>query len=268
MSNDFVGDLSKKRLFELIKPLLDENSSGMLAIKGDNAGELYIEEGSIVHGKTGSFSGEEAILAMMEWDTGFASFDRQAAMEEQTVYMPTEQLLAIWRSRENEWERIRELIPSSNTVYRLSLGDGSEEKHIKAIQWSILALCDGTRAVSEVAAGLKLHIFETSQIMYKMVQDGLLEKASEKDMAETVKTRPTVQGDFFVVFQTELTRIIGPLAPIIIDEALEDFGESKDAFPQDRLHLFVESVGGQIADTSKRTSFVRLVMEPFVEELK
>jgi hypothetical protein len=114
---------------------------------------VYIEGGNIIHAKIGPSMGEDAILAMMEWDSGRVTFNWQATTEEQTVYMPTEQLLMIWTDRENEWKKVKELIPSSNVVFHISINGAPEDRGISGIQWKILALCNGSRTVYEIAEG-------------------------------------------------------------------------------------------------------------------
>ena len=61
MSYDLIGDLSKTRLFDLVKPLVRGKKSGMVMIQGTDLAELYIEGGNIVHGKTDTLVGDEAI---------------------------------------------------------------------------------------------------------------------------------------------------------------------------------------------------------------
>jgi hypothetical protein len=96
MPNDFHWGSFKNKILDLISPLLSRKKSGMIQIKGSEVGEIYIEGSSIIHARTGDLTGEEAVLAMMEWNAGRATFDWEAATDEQTVYMPTEQLLTIW----------------------------------------------------------------------------------------------------------------------------------------------------------------------------
>ncbi|HOW55053.1 MAG TPA: DUF4388 domain-containing protein [Syntrophorhabdaceae bacterium] len=261
MPNDFIGDLTKTRLFDLIKPLLDKKKSGMIQIKGNETGELYIEGANIIHARTGDLAGEDAVLAMMEWGSGRATFDWEASTDEQTVFMPTEQLLMIWTNRENEWNAIREYIPSPNVVFRIPLNGGPEDKNIHASQWKILALCNGTKSVAEIAETLQWPLFETSKALCQMAQDGLLERASEKKADQTIQIKRTVNGNFFPIIETELRKVMGPIASIIIDDKLADFGESRDAFPEDRLPPFVQSVGEEITDKTKRASFTRSMTE-------
>ena len=55
MPNDFIGDLSKTRLLDLIAPLLTRKKSGLVQIKGPQAGEIFIEGSNIMHARTGNF---------------------------------------------------------------------------------------------------------------------------------------------------------------------------------------------------------------------
>ena len=46
MSGDLIGDLSKTRLFDLVKPLVDGKKAGMIVIEGTEVRELYVEGGA------------------------------------------------------------------------------------------------------------------------------------------------------------------------------------------------------------------------------
>ena len=268
MPNDFIGDLSKTRLLDLISPLLSRKRSGMIQIKGGEVGEIYIEGSNIIHARTGDLTGEEAVLAMMEWNAGRATFDWEAATDEQTVYMPTEQLLMIWTNREAEWGRIRELIPSPNVVFRIPVNGCPDNRSVQANQWKVLALCNGMRSVSDIADALGWQLFETSQTLHGMVRDGLLEKAAEKRVEQTERVRRTVNGNFFPLIENELRKAMGPIAPIVIEDKLAEFGESREAFPEDRLSPFIQSVGEEISDGSKRALFTRLMAEHLARKQK
>jgi hypothetical protein len=265
MPNDFIGDLSKARLLELVGPLLSGKKSGMVLIKGEEVGELHLEGGSIVHAKTGASTGEEAILAMMEWENGRATFDWEATAPERTVYMPTEQLVQSWTNREKEWKKIREVISSVHTSFRIPLDGNPGDKNVKATEWKVLALCDGTRTVGDIARTLNWHIFETCKLVHQMVGTGLIEKASEKPVEKEVAARRTVNGNFFPFIENELRKIMGPMAPIILDDKIAELGESKDAFPEDMVQPFVQAVGEEITHNAKRALFTKAMTEFFAQ---
>jgi hypothetical protein len=71
----------------------------------------------------------------------------------------------------------------------------------------------------------------------------------------------TVDGTFFAQIEHELTKVMGPVATLIIDDEVADLGADKDSFPRDRVAELVEKVGSEIADEDKRASFQQIMLE-------
>jgi len=250
MPDDFIGELPRARLFDLVKSLVNRKKSGMVLIRGTEIGELHIEGGNIIHAKNGESSGEDAILAMMDWHKGRVTFDWESTTEERTVRMSTEQVLQHWAEREEEWNKIREVIPSADVAFRIPIDSTGEDRNIPGDQWRVLTLSNGTRAVSEVADALGWDVFKVSKTICKMVQAGLLEKAEAKPSLGKM-----VDADFFPMIETELKKVLGPIGPIIVDDKIAEFGESRDAFPRERVQDFVKAIGEEISDDAKRDEF-------------
>ncbi len=261
MPNDFIGDLSKTRLFDLIQPLLTKKKSGLILVKGNEVGEIYIEGGSIIHAKFDTYTGEDAVFSLMELTSGRVTFDWQATTEEQTVFMPTEQLLMICVDREQEWKKVKEVISSPHAIFQITVNGAPEDRSISGIQWKILGLCNESRTVYEIADALKWQLFETSKAIYQMVQNGLLEKTAERAVEKKLKARKTVNGNFFPIIENELRKIMGPMAPIIIDDKIAEFGETREAFPEDQLPPFVQAITEEISDKTKRALFSKSMTE-------
>jgi type II secretory pathway predicted ATPase ExeA len=258
MSNDCIGDLSEIRLFELVEFLVDGKKSGMIVIEGAEVQELYVEGGSIVHGRNGPLVGEEAVTAMMDLDDGRVLFNWQLSPENRTVRMPTEELMLKWAHREEEWKKTREIIGSSDTAFAIVADSGGKDRVIEEKQWGVLALCNGMRSVSEVAAILGRNEVEVWRTISDMVGMGVLEKAKAGSVrAQKPRVKATVDSEFFATVETELKKVVGPIARVIMNDTLEDFGESRGAFPKDRVKAFVQTVGEQIADEQKRDAFGR-----------
>src|SRR5271157_1115470 len=74
-------------------------------------------------------------------------------------------------------------------------------------------------------------------------------------------SKKPVEGNLFSVIERELAKIMGPIAHIIVDDKIADFGESKDTFPEDRVDAFVKAIGEEITDSSERASFVAAMGE-------
>jgi DNA-binding Lrp family transcriptional regulator len=131
----------------------------------------------------------------------------------------------------------------------------------------VLALCNGTRSVSEIADLLGRSVFDVSKTICDMVDMGMLEKT---EVAGTPKGRlkGTVDESFFVDVETELKKVVGPIARIIINDTLAAFEESREAFPKDRVMSFIRTVSDQIAEEQKREKFDKAMYFAWVPMLE
>jgi hypothetical protein len=252
-----LGDLAQIKLFDILKPLFSGKKTGKVIVKGKEAGELYLELGNITHAKTNSAVGEYAFFFLMGLKAGKASFEADEVPSDRTISISTEQLLLNWSYRKQEWDKLKEVIPSTNAIFRLSLQRNPENKNINADQWNVLALCNGTKTISEIADSLGWDEFKTSKIVFQLVQLGLLEKLDDQ---KPIKKKP-VPENFFPMVETELKKVIGPLAPLVISDKLSDLGETKDSLGHDQALSFVEKLGEEISNDSKKKEFLRIMTD-------
>ncbi len=257
MAEIFLGDLSQVKLFDIFKPLLEGKKSGVLILRGKENGEIYLELGNIVHAKTQNSTGEFAFYIIMGWKSGRITFDPGVPPPERTISPPTEQLLLNWSSRKEEWERIKEMIASPDTVFRLSLQKNPGDRNISSDQWNVLALCNGARPISEISKILQWDPFKTAKVISQMVQEGLLERVE----VERVSKKKLVGENFFLTLEIELKKIMGPVAPFIIEDKLAEFGESPKSFPLDKWLAFLDAIGEEIPNEEKRRGFLKLMKE-------
>jgi hypothetical protein len=259
-----LGDIAQIKLFDILKPLFGGKKTGKITVKGKESGELYLELGNITHAKTSSAVGEYAFFFLMGLKVGKASFEPDQAPSERTISISTEQLLLNWSYRKQEWDKLKEVIPSTGSVFRLSLQKSPENKNINADQWNILALCNGTKTISEIAESLSWDEFKTSKIIFQLVQLALLERVEDR---KPVKKKPVIEN-FFPMVETELKKVIGPLAPLIMNDKLSDLGETKDSLGQDQALSFVEKLSEEISNDSKKKEFLRMMTDFLSAEKK
>lgn len=248
-----LGDLAQIRLFEVLKPLLIAKKTGRMIFRGKETGEIFLEMGNIVHAKTPRHVGEYAFFTIMEWKAGRVVFEAEVSPKERTISPPTEQLLLNWSYRKQEWEKIREIIPSHSATYRISLQKGGEDRNLTADQWNVLALSTGTHTVAEMMRLLDWDEFKVLKTICHLVQAGLLERA---DIQRVSKRKP-VPENFFQVLDVELKRVMGPVAPFIIDDKLTEFRETRESFPLDRAIPFIEALSEEIPHAQKRKEFLK-----------
>jgi predicted phosphatase len=252
-----LGDLAQNKLFDVLKPLFGGKKTGKITVKGKEGGELYLELGNITHAKTNSAVGEYAFFFLMGLKAGKALFEPDEVPSERTISISTEQLLLNWSYRKQEWDKLKEVIPSTSAVFRLSLQKNPENKNINADQWNVLALCNGTKTISEIAESLSWDEFKTSKVIFQLVQIALLEKVEDP---KPVKKR-LVSENFLPTVETELKRVIGPMAPLIMNDKLSDLNETKDSLGQDQALSFVEKLSEEISNDSKKKEFLRIMTD-------
>ena len=71
----------------------------------------------------------------------------------------------------------------------------------------------------------------------------------------------TVDGTFFAQMEHELTKVMGPVATLLIDDEVAALGAAKDSFPRERVVELVEKVSSEITDEGKRASFQQTMLE-------
>lgn len=257
MAEIFLGDLTQVRLADFLKPLFDGKKTGRIMFKGKEDGELYLELGRVTHAKTSHGVGEHAFFTLMGLSAGKALFEPDEVPMERTISISTEQLMQNWSFQKREWDKIMEVVPSLHAVFRLSLQKSPENKNVNADQWNVLALCNGTKTVSEIAETLSWDEFRALKTIFQLAQLGLLEKAGERSPIK----KKLVSEDFFLRVEAELRKVIGPMAPIIIDDKLSDLGATRDSLAQDEALSFIEKLSEDISRDSKKKEFLRVMTD-------
>jgi hypothetical protein len=252
-----LGDLAQNKLFDILKPLFGSKKTGKVTVTGKEGGELYLELGNITHAKANSTVGEYAFFFLMALKAGKASFEPDVNPSERTISISTEQLLLNWSYRKQEWDKLKEVIPSTHAIFRLSLQKNPENKNVNADQWNVLALCNGTKTILEIAESLTWDEFKTSKVIFQLVQLGLLEKAEDQ---KPIKKK-LVSENFVPMVETELKKVIGPLASLILNDKLSDLGETKESLGQDQALSFIEKLSEDISNDSKKKEFLRIVTD-------
>ena len=263
MPETFLGDLAEVKLFDILKPLFSDKKTGKVIFKGKEGGELYLELGNITHAKIDNSIGEFAFFTLMGLSAGKASFMPDEVPSERTISISTEQLILNWSSQK-QWNKIKEIVPSANAIFRALPQKNPESISLTGEQWNVSALCNGTKTVSEIGAALKWDEFKTSKTIFQLVQLGLLERAEDR---KPIKKK-LISNGFFHTVETELKKVIGPMAPFVIGDKLSDMGATKDCFAQDQVSSFVQTLSEEISDDFMRKEFLRAMTDYLLTERK
>jgi len=254
----FTGDLSQIRLLDILNLLNLENKTGKVTLKrGSAVGEIFVENGKIIHGAAESSLGEEAVYLMMTWMIGKFSYAPDVLPESRTINTPTDQILSQGVQQVQEWSRIRKAIPSTDIAFRLSSRNQADDIVLRADEWNILIHINGTKTLGEVSRELGMSEVETAKRLHRLLTAQLIEVAERP-----VRSPKRIVGKvFFELVQRELMWVMGPMAPVVIDDHVTEMDEKTSAFPRDRAAELIEGISLEISDEGKRVGFQKRMLE-------
>jgi hypothetical protein len=254
MAEGLRGNLQQLPLLDILRMLSMSSRSGRLDITqpGKN-GEIYLENGIIVHSVTGSQIGEKGVYVLMGWMEGEFVFTPDVPSPERSIGTTTEQLLLEAARQAEQWGDIKDVVPSTDAVYNISPSGSTNTVSLKPLEWQVLAQVNGERSILEIGDILALPEFEVARIIYNLTTAGLLNEVAD---AKTT-FRNIVDEAFFEKLSKAYTEVIGPLGPVIIEDEIKMLGEDRNAFPQDKASELVERVSLEIVDPKKRAQFLK-----------
>ncbi len=88
----------------------------------------------------------------------------------------------------------------------------------------------------------------------------LLQMGIPNDKIEA-KPKTNFNGRLFEAIRWELTKLIGPISSVIINDKLIEMGEIKDLFPKERIPELLDRITAGIPDNDRRNIFNKTVKE-------
>ena len=83
MAEVLKGDLAQLSLLDILKMLSAGQRSGRLDIhQGAKSGEIYLQNGTLIHAVSGAHLGEQVVYTLMGWLEGDFSFMKDISKEE------------------------------------------------------------------------------------------------------------------------------------------------------------------------------------------
>ncbi|MGI9648820.1 MAG: DUF4388 domain-containing protein [Acidimicrobiia bacterium] len=209
--SDLSGNLAAFGLRRVLQLLRDAGTSGEMLVAGDEVkGRVLLREGRIAYATTASGSDTVA-----ELDSLLRSYESEGADEglrsledvllekladvthelialpagvfevvessvdhdEEVYSFPVDDVLELVDARIQEWNAIRELIPSDEAVLRLvsRLPDESSDVTFDAATWSLLAAIGGGASMAEVVTSLGTKQIPTARGLVGLIERGLIE---------------------------------------------------------------------------------------------
>ena len=172
----FQGSLAELHLPDIIQLVSVSGKSGVFRlIDGEHRGDIWLQEGRIVHAEHEDLSGEEAVYALAIWRVGEFRFEAGVDSPRQTIQKSNTNLLMEAARRLDEWRVLSKKIPSVELVPEFVILENREGQiNLNTMEWLLLSKIDGRRSVKEVAGAAGMGVFDAAKLLYGLVATNLI----------------------------------------------------------------------------------------------
>jgi len=172
----FQGSLAELHLPDIIQLISVSGKTGVFHLTdGRQRGEIYLNEGRIVHAELEDSTGEEAVYALSIWRQGEFRFDPGGPTDRLTITKSNTNLLMEAARRLDEWRVLSKKIPSTDLVPEFVMQETREGQiNLNTSEWLILSKIDGQRSVKGIAAASGLSVFDAAKMLYGLVAGNLI----------------------------------------------------------------------------------------------
>jgi DNA-binding MarR family transcriptional regulator len=245
-----------KQFADALGFLCQQKRTGGLRIRaGGRDGEVFLQEGRITHAQFGSCAGLKALLFMLAWETGTYNFTPQETVDQTTIEVENAEILPLLAQQTEEWNRVtRDQNLSLDTVLRLQ-PQASGTIRLTKDEWDILARIDGRKSLGDICYEMDLPPLDVVKAMQRFSKAGLIGIGRRSaDKAGTV-----FGADYLAALEKELRLAVGPVAPIVLEEALKDLHAAGGPLTEEEIEILLERLSKAIPEEGKRSGFQQTV---------
>lgn len=152
-------------------------------------------------------------------------------------------------------ETDKNIVPHEYVVFALSKTKSPSDVTLRSAEWAVITQTDGHKTVKDIAEILALSIEEASTLFQGLYEKGLITVVSTDRIEEEY-----VSDTFFETLDKELTRIIGPVAPFVLEDTLWAMNADMQKFKVDRVPELIESLSDEITDNDKKVKFQQIML--------
>jgi len=149
----FQGSLAELHLPDIIQLVSVSGKTGVFhLVDGHLKGQIYLQEGRIVHATLDEVTGEEAVYALAIWNKGDFKFEPAPPSEIKTISKSNTNLLMEAARRLDEWRVLQKKIPSVEMIPEFVVQESREGQiNLNTSEWLILSKIDAHRSVKAIA---------------------------------------------------------------------------------------------------------------------
>lgn len=188
----FQGSLAELHLPDIIQLISVSGKTGVFHLTdGALKGQIFLNEGKIVHAEIDDAAGEEAVYALAIWSQGEFRFDPGIATEVRTISKSNTNLLMEAARRLDEWRVLSKKVPSTEMIPEFVVQDNREGQiNLNTSEWLVLSKIDGQRSVKALAGAAGLSVFDAAKLLYGLIATGLIRLKEAGKASAPASPRP------------------------------------------------------------------------------
>ena len=134
----------------------------------------------------------------------------------------------------------------SSSVFRRAVTSLNGQVAMSGKMLDLLILLDGHTSVREVSQKMNISMSELRPLLSKLVSSGIVEEAQEN-----------IDPQFFGYLVGRLSRVAGPIARMMVEDAVFEMGGGTAQIPKRRGEELVEVLGRQIPNPKQKAAFIQ-----------
>ncbi len=128
-------------------------------------------------------------------------------------------------------------------------------EHLRSLEWAILTQLNGERTVGEIGEILSLDPEETVHLFQRLLKLGAIVLSQLHQMDHVVPE------DVFEDLEYQFTYSLGPVAGIVLEDALATLKHSRETLKKRDFPQLIELLSLEIANRQKRHEFQRHMVD-------
>jgi hypothetical protein len=256
MSAPDLGTKATHHFVDALGFLCQQKRTGGLLVRAEGRqGEIFIQEGRITHAQFGPFVGLKALLFMLALGKGHYNFTPQQTTDQASIEVTTAEVLSLLAAQAEEWKQLtQDQTLNLNSILRL-LPQGSGTVKLAKDEWDVLARIDGRKSIEDLCFEMDLTPLEVVKSIQRFRTAGIIGIGHRRP-----ETGSTVFGtDYLSALEKELKLAVGPVASIVLEEALKDLHMAGGPLAEDQIEVLLERLSQAIPEAGKRSGFQQAV---------
>ncbi|MEZ4812260.1 MAG: DUF4388 domain-containing protein [Caldisericia bacterium] len=185
-----TGTIENLDLAVILQTMNISKKTGCMEIKsGEETSRIFFDDGNIVHAETKTLDGETAFYDLLTIDNGTWGFIPELESPRRTIKSEINSLLLNWSNLMDEWNSIRDRLPTDDAILRIAEITEDEREHLvfNMEEWEVLDVIRKYELTSKIFEMSRVGRFKTSKALLKFISIDLV-KIEKQDTEDVVRT--------------------------------------------------------------------------------